>query len=309
MTTTAAVMCEPATGEPATGEPATGEPATGEPATGEPATGEPATIEDWALAFVRSMRLVDKLTPPPRGLALDARPRAPIVIDAPGRPPELRAAVGKQKAPRRGALVHAHKRARLFHGFLHHELQAAELFAWALLAFPDTPLALRRGLAQILRDELRHVEAYRAYLRTLGVEVGEVEVNDWFWRRVPGARDVTGFLAVMGLGFESANLDHAARYVEQLGAVGDAEGAQLQAQIALEERPHVAFAVHWFERLHGPLDFDDWRAALPAPLTPTLMRGRALARDARRAAGWPDDALDALDRWAGAPVTSRSPTT
>jgi hypothetical protein len=112
----------------------------------------------------------------------------------------------------------------------------------------------------------------------------------------------------MGLGFESANLDHAARYVEQLGAVGDAEGARLQAQIALEERPHVAFAVHWFERLRGPLSFDDWRTALPPPLTPTLMRGQTLARDARRAAGWPDATLDALDRWAGAPVTAQSAT-
>ena len=283
--------------------------ATIEHATIEHATIEHATLEDWALAFVRSTRLADKLTPPPRGLALDPRPRAPLVVDAPGRPPELRAAVGKQKAPRRGALVHAHKRARLFHGFLHHELQAAELFAWALLAFPDAPLALRRGLVQILRDELRHVEAYRAYLRALGVEVGEVEVNDWFWRRVPSARDVTGFLAVMGLGFESANLDHAARYVEQLGAVGDAEGARLQAQIALEERPHVAFAAHWFERLRGPLTFDDWRGALPPPLTPTLMRGQVLARDARRAAGWDDATLDALELWAGAPVVAPPPST
>jgi len=36
------------------------------------------------------------------------------------------------------------------HALANHELQAIELFAWAVLAFPDTPIAFRRGLIAIL---------------------------------------------------------------------------------------------------------------------------------------------------------------
>ena len=39
------------------------------------------------------------------------------------------------------------------HALANHELQAVELFAWALLAFPEAPADFRRGLLHILTDE------------------------------------------------------------------------------------------------------------------------------------------------------------
>jgi uncharacterized ferritin-like protein (DUF455 family) len=183
------------------------------------------------------------------------------------------------------------------HTFFHHELQAAELMGWAILAFPDTPLAFRRGLLRILEDERRHARMYADYLADLGHPVGSFGVRDWFWERVPRVTDAAGFVAVMGMGFEGANLDHSARFAAWFREAGDAAGGALQEQVGQEEIPHVRFALRWFERFTGaPPTFEAWRRALPAPLTPLVMRGRPVHRGPRREAGMTDRFLDALER-------------
>ena len=58
--------------------------------------------------------------------------------------------------------------------------------------------------------------------------------------------------------------------------------------------PHAAFAVHWFRRFVGEVSFEAWRAVLPPPLSPLLMRGEPLEREARRRAGFDDAFLNAL---------------
>src|SRR5262249_22986943 len=148
-------------------------------------------------------RLTYKLEPP---LPPDdwAESPAPLRIAAPGRPPELRITERAEKT--RGLRAPA-GRARALHTFLHHELQAAELMAWALLAFPDTPRDFRAGLVRIALDETRHMRMYAKCIESLGHRVGEFPVRDWFWQRVPTCRDPASFVAVMGLGLESANLE------------------------------------------------------------------------------------------------------
>ena len=71
----------------------------------------------------------------------------------------------------------------------------------------------------------------------------------------------------------------------------------MQELVGLEEIAHARFGAKWFAELRGGLDFDDWKRALPEPLTPLLMRGKPLARAARTKAGQPDAFLDALDAW------------
>ncbi|HEX5656212.1 MAG TPA: DUF455 family protein, partial [Polyangiales bacterium] len=99
------------------------------------------------------------------------------------------------------------------------------------------------------------------------------------------------------LGFEAGNLDHSERYCALFTEAGDEGACALQALVGDEERAHVAFAAHWFRTLSGGLDFARWCAALPAPLSPMVMRGRPLARATRRAAGLDDAFLDALEAW------------
>lgn len=251
------------------------------------------SVEAWVHAFIVGTELTEKLRPGPCPAAWHATQlTAP---ERPGRPKELRVVPTSPRlnAPQRSAIA----RAKLIHTFFHHELQAAELMGWALLKFKEAPLAWRKGLLAILLDEVRHMQLYADYLSAAGFEIGCFPVRDWFWQRVPSCETPLQFVALMSLGLEAANLEHAARFAGEFRAAGDELGAELQERIEREEIAHVAFGRHWFEHFTGGLCFERWQAELPPPLTPLLMRGTPLNRSARERAGLPADFLDELTRW------------
>jgi uncharacterized ferritin-like protein (DUF455 family) len=251
------------------------------------------TVERWAWDYVLADSLNAKLSPPPVPEAWEER--APVRrLDTPGRPPELRLV---SKAGKTRGLAAASGRARALHTFFHHELQAAELMAWAVLAFTETPREFRGGLLRIALDEVRHMHLYAEQIARLGSGIGEFAVRDWFWERVPRCADAVSFVATMGLGVESANLEHTASFAARFRAAGDEEGAGIQERIGREEIGHVLFGARWFEAFHSPLEFDTWRRALPPPLSPMLMRGKPLQREARRRAGQTERFLDELEAW------------
>lgn len=260
----------------------------------------PGSVERWAYDYVLSTSLAEKLAPPPPPARWEDAPPARR-LGAPGRPAELSVQARSAKTPGPVALRDRSRRAALFHTFLHHELQAAELMAWALLAFPGTEIAFRRGLVAILLDEARHMQAYAGHIVALGHRFGDFPVRDWFWQRVPAARTPAQFVAVMGMGLEGGNLDHADRFSLLLREAGDDAGAAIEDRIGEEEIGHVRFAVRWFERWTGSADFATWASHLPAPLSPLLMRGHPVARAARLRAGLPERFVEELERWSPSP--------
>ncbi|MGH7271863.1 MAG: DUF455 family protein [Polyangiaceae bacterium] len=210
---------------------------------------EVGTVERWAWDLVSTPSLEHKLAPPPPPERWEVSP--PVRrMGAPGRPPELRIMT---KAPRVRGLSVPTGRARALHTFLHHELQAAELMAWALLAFPDTPRDFRAGLVRIAIDEARHMRLYADQIARLGHRVGSFAVRDWFWERVPACSTPASFVAAMGLGFESANLEHTASFAARFRAAGDEDSARVQDLVGREEIAHVRFGVHWFGEFAGKL--------------------------------------------------------
>jgi uncharacterized ferritin-like protein (DUF455 family) len=251
------------------------------------------TIEAWAEAYIRTEDLAIKLRPPPLPTEWEPCPIARR-LSSPGRPHALRV---EPRAKKTRGLGSASGRARALHTFFHHELQAAELMAWAILAFADAPRDFREGLARIAIDEARHMRMYARQIDRLGHAIGDFPVRDWFWERIPTCADPASFVAVMGLGLESANLEHTKTFAERFRAVGDDEGARIQEIVGREEIAHARFAAEWFVRFRSELAFDTWRTALPAPLTPLLMRGRPIHRDARLRAGQPPAFIEALDSW------------
>lgn len=267
-----------------------------------PRAPEPGTLDRWAWDYVLTTSLAHKMDPPPPPEAWSTS-RGSRRLPSPGRPAELRVVA---RAEKRRSLATPRGRALALHAFFHHELQAAELMAWAALAFADAPEEFRRGLVRIALDEARHMRVYAAEIERLGHRIGDFTVRDWFWQRVPTCRDAASFVAVMGLGLESANLEHAASFAAQFRAAGDEAAARAQELVGREEIAHVRFGVRWFPELvaargaaiePGELDFATWQAALPEPLTPLLMRALPLARDARARAGQPAAFLDELEAW------------
>jgi uncharacterized ferritin-like protein (DUF455 family) len=282
-----------------------GNPTTPTPATApapEASPPPPGTVEAWCWELATTRCLARKLDPGAEPGTWEPNPPARRLA-APGRPPELAETLRAGRTPRRGALADPRVRARLVHTFLHHELQAAELFAWAVLAFPGTPRAFREGLLRLAREELRHLALYRAHLEKLGSRVGDFPVRDWFWERVGRVSDARGFVALLGLGLEGANLEHCTRFAAWFRDAGDEAGARLLERVEADEIGHVAFARQWFEHWSGgALDYEHWRAALPAPLTPAILRGSPLNRVARRRAGMDEPFLDRLE---AEPATGR----
>lgn len=256
----------------------------------------PGTVEAWAWDYITTTRAEHKLEPPAPPEVWEDAPVVRRLIQ-PGRAPEWRIVDKAPKRVKRGALKHERRRLQLVHTFLHHELQAAELMGWAILAFPDTPTSFRRGLLALCLDELRHMRLYRDYLVARGGAFGDFPVRDWFWTRVPQVEHPQEFVAVMGVGLEGGNLDHAERFASWFRDAGDDAAADILDAVCAEEVRHVRFAAHWFREFTGGLDFDAWRASLPAPLSPTMMRGAQLNRRDRKRSGLSDAFLERLAEW------------
>ena len=81
-----------------------------------------------------------------------------------------------------------------------------------------------------------------------------------------------------------------------LGCV-DKEGRVSTELVGSEEIAHVRFGASWFRAFRSTLDFETWRRALAPPLSPMLMRGRPLQREARLRAGQTEQFLDELEAW------------
>ncbi len=232
--------------------------------------------------------------PPPATWAHADRPNR---IASPGRSPSLEIKGKTRRTLGRRELENLARRAELFHTFLHHELQAAELMCWAILAFPETPAAFRKGLLGICLDEIRHMQLYASYLEGHGFHYGDFAVRDWFWQRVGSCRTPLQFVALMGMGLEGGNLDHTLRYEAWFEEMGDDEAVRIQQVVCREEIPHVRFAIHWFRTWTGGLDFERWRAELVAPLSPSMLQGKALHREARLHSGFDEGFLEELAAW------------
>ena len=252
---------------------------------------------DYATAIVTAQELAGKLVPPPQDLEL-ADDEAPLRIAAPGRPPELAITPGRHaRVPPIQGMRDPQQRARILHALANHELQAVELFAWALLAYPQAPEPFRRGCVAILADEQRHFTLYVERLAALGCTFGAHPVTGHFWNKLDHLAGPLEFACAMGLTFEQANLDFAGDYAAAARACGDTATAEVLDRVHADEIRHVHFAYVWLRRL-AP-DRDAWTAyteTVKPPLGPARARGARLDRSAREKAGIDEQFIAELER-------------
>jgi len=257
--------------------------------------GPPDPVAGFARRVVLGTSLADKLDPPPAGLTVSAGGR-PERLPGPGRPPRLAMRPGREvSVPPLAGMRDPAQRARIVHALANHELQAAELFAWALLAFADAPRGFRTGLLKICTDEQRHCRAYLERAADLGLEFGDCPVTGHFWNQLERLATPVGFVCTMGLTFENANLDFAAEYAAAAAAAGDHATARVLREIQDDEIDHVRFAATWLARLVP--DRSVWQAynqVVQFPLGPHRARGVSFDAEARRRAGLDDEFVAGL---------------
>jgi uncharacterized ferritin-like protein (DUF455 family) len=245
-------------------------------------------LREVAERILLSEPLETKLDRIPTALT-DEQPAPARRVAVPARPAELTFAARRTAPamPRPGALLEERKRAIAHHILANHELQALEVMAFVLLAFPDAPSEFRRGLVGIMRDEQRHTRMHLERAAELGIRFGELPVNSYIWAKAQHYESVLDYLAGLPLTFEGRNLDHTLELEEAFAGVGDQKSAAIVRAIHLDEIEHVRFGIEWLRRLK-PADQSDWDAYIAHlhwPIRAEKAVGDVYHRDPRLKAG------------------------
>ena len=263
-------------------------------------------LEEFANLILFGTRLADKLisveleSPNEADEAPGATP-SPIEIPTfPGRAPRL-AKPGKAIFPSIYKLHDPIERAKVLHFFANHELLALELMALALLRFPKAPPSFRRGIGRIMQEEQSHLRLYISRMAELGIEFGDLPVNDYFWNCMKGMRSPLDFTVQMSLTFEQANLDFSLFFMNAIQKTGDTATTAILERVFREEIGHVKHGLIWFNRWRS-LPESEWDAyvkLLPLPLTPQRAKGFEFCADARRQAGFTENFIRELHIYSG----------
>ena len=122
---------------------------------------EPVEIREFAERILRAETLEEKIRRV-EPFCVDEHPGDPWRIDEPGRPGNLQFAPPRNAPgmPRPQAFIDPLKRGVAHHIMANHELQAVEVMAFVLCAFPSAPAEFREGLVKIIDDEQRHTRLH-----------------------------------------------------------------------------------------------------------------------------------------------------
>lgn len=255
-------------------------------------------IREFAERVLLSPKLADKLRGPDSDLT-DQHPGPATRILLPARSDALQISPKKRgaKMPHRSGFREPRLRAVAHHIMANHELQALEVMAWTLLAFPDAPPSLRTQIAHVMRDEQRHTRMHIHRLRALGLDFGDLPVNGHVWVRGRASECLLDYLACLPLTFENGNLDLSLEFADAFERSGDAKSRDVLRTIHQDEIEHVALGVEWLRRMK-PKDQTDWHAYishLRLPMRAYHAKGKRFERAARREAGMSDEFIDALE--------------
>lgn len=256
-------------------------------------------LRDLAEQLLSATTMAGKLNPPHGALTDEVRGGG-LAPDRPCRPDGLEIQCDtrfKRKVPPPEGWPDPVQRVRILHGLANHELQAIELFAWAILRYPEAPPSFRRGLLRILVEEQQHCRMYIERLESLGARFGDEPVSGYFWGKVAELESPAQFVSTMCLTFENANLDHALDLRAAALAVHDQETAAILKRVHDDEVGHVKFGWKWLNAFKDPSVSmtDAYLNHVVWPLRPVLARGRNFNRDSRVAAGLDEDFIQLLD--------------
>ncbi|WP_310821275.1 DUF455 family protein [Stratiformator vulcanicus] len=234
-------------------------------------------------------------------------PELPLTDDSPGpprrpvepaRPDNLQFAAPKTAPamPKGPALREPAKQAIAHHVMANHELQALEVMAFVLHAFPEAPPEFRLGLIDVMRDEQKHTLMHLRRAEELGQPFGSLPVNCYIWKKSQACECVLDYLATLPLVFEGRNLDHTLEFEQYFLDAGDKKSAGIMRAIHRDEIEHVRFGLDWLRKLKPP-GSDDWEVFnqhLHYPLRADKAIGDQFHDEPRRAAGMGEEFIARL---------------
>jgi uncharacterized ferritin-like protein (DUF455 family) len=225
--------------------------------------------------------------------------RGAVLRMRPARDPVIAMQGNIEPLPRPRQLVDPAARALCLARFAHHELMAVEMFAWALMRWPELPGAMQRGLLGVLGEEQLHCRLYLERLAAHGSQLCDHVLSDYFWKHAEAISSSpagpAAFLAAMGLTFEQGNLDFAPLYRDAFREAGDEESARVCERVHRDEIRHVRFAHTALRTLAGDSaasDVELYERAVPFPLSAARAKGRRFDAAARREAGLAADFVE-----------------
>ncbi len=188
-------------------------------------------------------------------------------------------------------------RAALLHAICHIEFNAINLALDAVWRFAGMPEAFYRDWLQVAGEEALHFDLLRTHLQTLGSDYGDFDAHDGLWRMAEAtAGDIVARMALVPRTLEARGLDATPPIQAKLRKAGDLAAVAILDVILRDEIGHVAIGNRWYAWLCRR-DGLDAEALYPQLVqryaAPRLRRPFNLA--ARRAAGFSDAELDALD--------------
>ena len=260
------------------------------------------TVSEFAHHILQSGSLQEKLRKPIQadGKPLEFDVGPPIFVDLPTRDDVLLMREGNERLPKLKVLRDVHARALCLERFCGHELQAIELFAWALLAFPLAPTPLRRGFLAALVEEQTHLGLYRERLFAHDSDLGQHALSNYFWKLMPAVRAHAqpehAFLATVGLTLEQANLDFSLLYRDAFAEVDDKESAAVMNQVHLDEVGHVRLAAVWLPKLTEQPLLEAYQKSIPFPLSAARAKARRFDVASRKKSGLDDAFIEFVRR-------------
>ena len=254
-------------------------------------------LREFADRILKSNSLDEKLAAP-ETLLIDESPGNAWFPTEPIRPDNLQFAPARSapKMPHPNTLRDPQRRGVAHHIMANHELQACEVMARTLVAFPQAPQEFRLGLARVIQDEQRHTRMHAIHAKRCGVEFGSLPVNCYIWKKSLEFSCVLDYLAGIPLTFEGANLDHSLEWKTAFENAGDPKSAACMQVIHDDEIEHVRFGLEWLRQLKLE-DQSDWAAFeqhLYWPLRPEKSVGNRFHLAPRLAAGMSPEFIETL---------------
>ncbi|MBL8345624.1 MAG: ferritin-like domain-containing protein [Rubrivivax sp.] len=214
----------------------------------------------------------------------------------PGRPPRPRL-VDPAQVPRRTPFT-LEGRAALLHAVAHIEFNAINLALDAVWRFAGLPEAYYRDWQRVAAEEALHFTLVTEHLASLGHAYGDFDAHDGLWAMCEKtAGDVTARMALVPRTLEARGLDATPPMRAKFARAGDTRAVDILDIILRDEIGHVAVGNRWYRWLcaREGLDPVAHYAVLAARHGAPRLKG-PFNMAARRAAGFGDEELRALDR-------------